>query len=162
MEKEIKQKKRLSKEQARQRSDKALQLLMANYSYEDIALQLGFRDASVAFKSIDSQLDKCENETIEKRRQLDSHRLDELLAALWPKAIYPGRGSDAHKEQLESIKVALQIMSQRAALLGLNVNQVIEAKFNTEKRFTVIWNTPVRLPLDQQDQMLKTRMNNGI
>lgn len=92
---------------------KALALRRTGLGYEKIGEALGI-PTSTAYDSVIRGLeDAIENrrEEAEKVRQLEIDRLDELLAACWPKATKPNPAL---------IDRVLRIMERRAKLLGLD------------------------------------------
>ena len=151
-------KKRMSREESRMRAIKALQLKMAGYTYESIAQQLGYCDKSGALKAVDRILDRHEDEQSDRYRAMENQRLEELQAVWWTKALYPGQGYDAHKEQLDATKAVLAVMKRRAALLGLNVDPRIQAKQQEEDQYEVIWDVEI---VREKLNLLSTSLKNA-
>ena len=112
----------------------------SGYSFQGIADQLGFSNRSSARKAVIRLLEQYETDEVEKYRQLENYRLEELQSEWWLKAIRPSQSYNAHKEQLDATKMVLAIMKRRAELLGLD--RKIKPIDEEVENIQVIWNTP--------------------
>jgi hypothetical protein len=96
---------------AHERHLQALELRKAGVTYEVIAGQLGYANASGARKAVLSALKATLREPAAELRELELARLDAMLLPLW-------RRVQAGDEK--AIDRALRIMERRARLLGLD------------------------------------------
>jgi hypothetical protein len=97
---------------AADRERQALDLRKAGGTFEQIATQLGYRDAGGAHKAVARALKRVPAAGVEELREVESLRLERLLLAVW---------RDATGGDLKAVDRALRIIDQRARLLGLNV-----------------------------------------
>ena len=95
----------------------ALALRKQGYTLEEIAEQVGYANASGAWKAIDRALRKIIKEPAEELLKLECERLDAMLKSLWPFVL---RGSARH------VEVALKVMDRRAGYLGLDAPKQVE------------------------------------
>jgi hypothetical protein len=96
---------------AHERHLQALELRKAGVTYEVIAGQLGYANASGARKAVVSALKATLREPAAEVRELELARLDAMLLPLW-------RRVQAGDEKV--VDRALRIMERRARLLGLD------------------------------------------
>ena len=96
---------------AHERHLQALELRKAGVTYEVIAGQLGYANASGARKAVVSALKATLREPAAELRELELARLDAMLLPLWR----PVQAGDE-----KAIDRALRIMERRARLLGLD------------------------------------------
>ena len=96
---------------AHERHLQALELRKAGVTYEVIAGQLGYANASGARKAVVSALKATLREPAAELRELELARLDAMLLPLW-------RRVQAGDEK--AVDRALRIMERRARLLGLD------------------------------------------
>ncbi|MFC6081002.1 hypothetical protein [Sphaerisporangium aureirubrum] len=94
-----------------ERERRALELRRAGVTLELIAEQLGYANRSVAHKAIKRALIRTLQQPADELRALEADRLDRLQTAYWAAAL---RGD------IKAGGVVLQIMRQRAELIGLN------------------------------------------
>lgn len=66
---------------------RALNLRKAGATYEQIAQQLGYANRGTAHKAVRYALAEQRGESPRESHRLDEQRLDQLLMALWPKAM---------------------------------------------------------------------------
>ena len=151
-------KRRISRTESRARDIKALQMRMAGYTYQEISDQLKYGGAGNARNGVDRLLKKYETDLAKEYRLFHAKRLDELLTVWWPKALYPNNSYEAHKEQLDATKAVLSIMKQKAELLGLNVDQKLQAKRDEEEQYEVLWDLPL---VEKAIQKLESGQANG-
>jgi hypothetical protein len=96
---------------AHERHLRALELRKAGVTYETIAGQLGYANASGARKAVASALKATLREPAEELRTLELARLDAMALALWC------RVQDGDEKAIDRV---LRIMERRARLLGLD------------------------------------------
>ncbi len=93
----------------------ALRLRLAGNTYPEIAKLQGCALSS-AHDRVQKALRDTLREPADQLREMDLGRLDAMLAALWPTAI----GDDGEPPNPRSVDRVLNILKQRADLLGLN------------------------------------------
>lgn len=97
---------------SRERQNQALGLRKAGATLEQISQACGYGSRSTAHKAIKRALAELPRENAEELRALEVARLDELLMAYWQRA----------KKDVNAAHLVLKIASQRAQLLGLNID----------------------------------------
>ena len=98
-------------ELTRRRDQRAAELRMAGYDYDQIARAIGYKTRSAAWKAVERVRSAALRETGSTLIALELDRLDQLQRAATTKAL----SGDAR-----SIRAALAVMQQRARLLGLH------------------------------------------
>jgi hypothetical protein len=91
---------------------RALGLRRAGITYDEIARQIGYSNASGARKAVMRALRRTLQDDADATRQLEAERLDRLQAGVWSAAA----GGD-----VQALDRVLKIMDRRAKLLGLDV-----------------------------------------
>jgi hypothetical protein len=91
---------------------RALGLRRAGITYDEIARQVGYANASGARKAVMRGLKRTLQDDADATRQLEADRLDRLQAGVWNAAA----GGD-----VQALDRVLKIMDRRAKLLGLDV-----------------------------------------
>lgn len=99
--------------EAKERQRQALELRIAGVTLEVIAERVGFRSRQAAWDSIRRALEAIPRPAAEQLRALDVERLDKMALAIWPRCL---------QGDLSAIDRAMRIFSQRARLLGYEVN----------------------------------------
>lgn len=98
------------------RETKALELRAEGRGFDEIARELGYANRGSAWKAYKRALDATgpvgRTMTDEEQRQLELHRLDLLLKAVWPAA---SRGD------LGAVREAKRLHDARVRLLGLSI-----------------------------------------
>jgi hypothetical protein len=94
-----------------ERQRKAVELRKAGCGYQEIADQLGYKDASGAYRAVRAALKAAVHEPAQELITLEATRLDDLLRGIW---------MDARKGNVAKIDRALRIMARRAEMLGLD------------------------------------------
>lgn len=102
---------------ARKREARVFELRIQGFTFEQIASEVGYQGASGAWQAYKRVKETHIFESVEEARQLELMRLDELMFALWGRAI----GGD-----LPAASCVLKIMDRRAKLLGLDKPEKIE------------------------------------
>lgn len=123
-----------------ERDARAVQLRKMNYTYDQIARQLGFQSKSSAHDAVRRGLADSVMEANEEVRQQEAERLDDLARKAW--TVIHGKHYRVHGNEiltdadgnplldtapvLRGIDTMLKIMTQRATLLGLNAPTQVE------------------------------------
>lgn len=94
-----------------ERQQQAWRLRLAGQTYAQIAAELGYADASGAYRAIQQARRSNIIEPNRELRELEIARLDELLSAVWERAMTGDEGA---------IDRVLKIQQRRASLLGLD------------------------------------------
>jgi hypothetical protein len=102
---------------ARKREARVFELRIQGFTFEQIASEVGYQGASGAWQAYKRVKETLIFESIEEAQQLELMRLDEMMFALWGRAI----GGD-----LPAASCVLKIMDRRAKLLGLDKPEKIE------------------------------------
>lgn len=102
---------------ARKREARVFELRVQGFTFEQIALEVGYQGASGAWQAYKRVKETLIFESVEEARQLELMRLDEMMFALWGRAI----GGD-----LPAASCVLKIMDRRAKLLGLDKPEKVD------------------------------------
>ncbi|HEU0165670.1 MAG TPA: hypothetical protein VFQ54_11555 [Thermomicrobiales bacterium] len=94
-----------------------MELRKSGMSFQEIADDLGYANASGAYKAVMAALKKTLQEPTDELRHLELNRLDVMLSSLWPAIIAKNQYTP------RTVEVALKVMDRRAALLGLDAPQ---------------------------------------
>jgi transposase-like protein len=100
-----------SKSIALLRKSRAVQLLAAGHTYEEIAREVGYVNRGTAHRVVTQALTERLVEDIDMHRAVELSRLDAMHAALWPSMVTGDVGAT---------KTLLRISEQRCRLLGLH------------------------------------------
>lgn len=98
-------------ENAATKRQRALQLRKAGATYDQVAQQVGYSNRGTAYRAVQAALDELPGETIAETMLLDEQRLEQLVMALWPKAI-KGEGWAAERI-VKVIELRLKLQEQR-------------------------------------------------
>lgn len=101
---------------AAQRASLAVQLRATKMTYQQIAVQCGYSNASAARKAVQRELDRCVIRNVDILRNEEADSLDRLERKCWQ------RLDDAKhdKAMLFAVDRIVQIKERRAKLLGLD------------------------------------------
>ena len=94
-----------------ERTRRAMSLKLAGASYSQIALNLGYHDASGARKAVQRGMKNALHETAGELKKIHYGRLEHMLMLLWP---------DVNNRDLSSMSAALAVMDRMERLYGLN------------------------------------------
>lgn len=94
-----------------ERQRQAVELRKAGAGFEEIARQLGYKDASGAYRAVKAALRKTIQQPADELRALEAARLDAMLLGIY---------ADARKGNVAKIDRVLNIMTRRAKLFGLD------------------------------------------
>jgi len=89
----------------------AIRLRISGCSYDQIAERLGYANRSSAFKAVEAGRLAILAEPAAELVALECARLDELMVALWPKAL---------AGDVQAVDRVLRVMERRARYLGLD------------------------------------------
>jgi len=105
---------------------------MAGATYAAIAQAVGYTNKQGAEWAVRRALQKTIQEPADQMRQLDLHRLDQMLLAVWGRA----KGGN-----LDCIDMVLKILARRARLLGLDApeKQVITGERGEPVKIQVVF-----------------------
>lgn len=100
------------------KQSKAIELRISGWKLEDIAKEIGWADASVAYNSIMAGLKKMLQEPAEELRKMEAERLDfmwhKLFQRLTAEGIMPLKGL------VQIVDSLLRVQARRARLFGLD------------------------------------------
>ncbi len=91
-----------------ERRTRAVQLVSAGCSYDEVAVELGYANRSGAWKAVQAALRAREAESVDEYRLLNLQRLDALLAQVWP---------DAMRGDPKAVATARRILDSQCRLL---------------------------------------------
>jgi hypothetical protein len=106
-----------SEAEMRRRDARVYELRIQGNTFEQIASEVGYSGPSGAWQAHQRIKSEWIFESIEKARQLELMRLDELQVAVWDRAI---------SGDLPAAHCVLKIMDRRAKLLGLDKPEKVE------------------------------------
>jgi hypothetical protein len=95
----------------RKKQLRALELLRAGCTYDEIAHDLGYANRGSAWHLLRGAMDKQVLESVDEYRQLEMDRLDALQARYWDAALDGDRQAAA---------LVLRVIDRRCRLLGLD------------------------------------------
>ncbi len=98
------------------RKRRAVELALAGYSYDDIAVEVGYSNRGCAWRVVAKALNENVASNVEEYRQVELARLDALMAAHWDDAVSGGN--------LRSADFCLKAIAQRARILGFESQSV--------------------------------------
>jgi len=102
---------------AAERAGRAVELKLAGHTLAEIAGQVGLGSRASAYRAIMRGMRALgKPEDVELLRDLQRARLEELLKALWPRAI----GDEETEPDLKAVDRILKIMARQAKLDGLD------------------------------------------
>ena len=91
---------------------KALELRRAGMSYDEIAVAVGYKNNSGAWRAVQRAMKRTLRESgADEVRDQELDRLDRLQRAVWPRAI---------QGDLPAVGAVLRIMERRSKMLGLD------------------------------------------
>ena len=99
--------------EARIKRSRAVELLQAGCSHDQIARQVGFTNRGSAHRAVSKALSERQAEGIDLLRAIEGDRLDALQASVWPRA---------EAGDVRAINTVLKVISCRIRLFGLDQN----------------------------------------
>jgi hypothetical protein len=103
--------------EAKDRQRRAIEMRLTGMGLQDIADQLGYSDASGAFRAIKRGMEKSVREPAEQLLTMELMRLDDLLQAHFPLA----KSGDTRSAEL-----VLKVMERRSKYLGMDAPEKID------------------------------------
>jgi len=100
-----------------EKTRRAMALKLAGASYAQIALQLGYHDASGARKAVQRGMKSALQESAGELKKIHYGRLEHMLMLLWP---------EVNQRDLPAMSAALAVMDRMERLYGLNAAEKIE------------------------------------
>lgn len=100
-----------------EKTRRAMALKLAGASYAQIALQLGYHDASGARKAVQRGMKSALQESASELKKIHYGRLEHMLMLLWP---------EVNQRDLPAMSAALAVMDRMERLYGLNAAEKIE------------------------------------
>lgn len=100
-----------------EKTRRAMALKLAGASYAQIALQLGYHDASGARKAVQRGMKASLQETATELKSIHYGRLEHMLMLLWP---------EVNQRDLPAMSQALAVMDRMERLYGLNAAEKLE------------------------------------
>jgi hypothetical protein len=110
--------KRIPTEDELERENEALKLRRQGYTYDRIAGELGYANATGARRLVKRAIGRAVQDNVDDLRRLENDRLDEMQAAIYPAATVG---------DTDAIDRVLKIQARRAAMNGLDLPTKIEA-----------------------------------
>ena len=101
----------------RKRDSKVYELRIQGFTFDQIAMEVGFNGPSGAWQAYERIKNEMIFESVDEARRLELMRLDELQFSLWDRAI---------NGDLPAANCVLKIMDRRAKLLGLDKPDKVE------------------------------------
>jgi len=102
---------------AAERTRRAMSLKLAGASYSQIAMNLGYHDASGARKAVQRGMKNALHETSSELKKIHYGRLEHMLMLLRP---------DVNSRDLSSMSAALAVMDRMERLYGLNAAEKLD------------------------------------
>jgi hypothetical protein len=93
------------------RRTRVVELVTSGLSYEQAAVEVGYRSRSAAWKAFHRALADREADAIDEHRALEVERLDAVQAAYWAEAV---------SGDVQAAAVVLRCIEARAKVLGLD------------------------------------------
>jgi hypothetical protein len=102
-----------------EKENKVAELRKAGFTYQRIAEEVGYKQASGASRALKRFFARREVEPDDDVRWLELERLDRLQVALWPRAM---------KGDNQAVNTIIRIMERRASYLNIEVAKTIKAE----------------------------------
>jgi len=112
-----------------ERQRQAVELRKAGAGFEEIARQLGYKDASGAYRAVKAALRKTIQQPADELRALEAARLDAMLLGIY---------ADARKGNVLKIDRVLKIMARRADLFGLDAPKAFKDETDRSAQLAAI------------------------
>lgn len=109
----------ISEEDLLAKEAKVLDLRRAGFTFQRIAEEVGYRQASGAQRAYNRIMARNIPQAPEEHRQQELDRLDRMQVALWPRAM---KGDD------KAINTIIRLMERRARLVGIDAPTKIQAE----------------------------------
>lgn len=129
-----------------------IELRRAGVTWEKIAREVGFKNASGAYKMYQRAAERMVRPHLEEYRDMQLDRLERMHMAVWPRA----KDGD-----LRAIDTALRIGDREAKLLGLEAPTKIQAEVTVYEGQQLIEHTARIVELVRQSRGEKGNMGGG-
>lgn len=129
-----------------------IELRRAGVTWEKIAREVGFKNASGAYKMYQRAAERMARPHLEEYRDMQLDRLERMHMAVWPRA----KDGD-----LRAIETALRIGDREAKLLGLDAPTKIQAEVTVYEGQQLIEHTARIVELVRQSRGEKSNMGSG-
>lgn len=108
----------------KERQAKVANLLVAGWNQARIAAHFGVNEGTISrdVKELDARFRVLAEQDIRLARGIDLERIDNLLAAIWPKAM-----NRANPHQVSAVRVAKELIEARARIMGSEAPQTVNA-----------------------------------
>lgn len=114
---------------AKEKQRKALELRKAGASFDTIADQLGYADASGAYRAVQTAMKVLHQEPALELRTVQVERLNHMLLTLWPKV----QNGDER-----AIDTSLRVMDKIDRLMGTDAAQQVDVNINQNNAILVV------------------------
>jgi hypothetical protein len=131
---------------------KIIELRRAGVTWEKIAMEVGFRNASGAYKMYQRAAERMVRPHLEEYRDMQLDRLERMHMAVWPRA----KDGD-----LRAIDTALRISDREANLLNLNAPIKVQAEVTVYEGQQLIEHTARIIELIRQSRGATGDMGGG-
>ena len=101
------------------RATAAIELRMLNYTYEEIAEELGYASKSGAYNAVKRTLTARRDATVDEYRMETLARIDYMQGQVW---------SHVHRGDKRAIETSRKLTKQRLQVLGHDGNEFLRAK----------------------------------
>ena len=132
---------------------KIIELRRAGVTWEKIAKEVGFKNASGAYKMYQRAAERMVRPHLEEYRDMQLDRLERMHMAVWPRA----KDGD-----LRAIDTALRIADREANLLNLNAPIKVQAEVTVYEGQQLVEHTARIVELIRQSRSKTGNMGSGI
>jgi hypothetical protein len=132
---------------------KIIELRRAGVTWEKIALEVGFKNASGAYKMYQRAAERMIRPHLDEYRDMQLDRLERMHMAVWPAA---------KEGDLRAIDTALRIGDREAKLLGLDAPTKITAEVTVYEGQQLIEHTARIIELVRQSRGTQSNMGSGV
>jgi hypothetical protein len=132
---------------------KIIELRRAGVTWEKIAKEVGFKNASGAYKMYQRAAERMVRPHLEEYRDMQLDRLERMHMAVWPRA----KDGD-----LRAIDTALRIADREANLLNLNAPIKVQAEVTVYEGQQLVEHTARIVELIRQSRSETGNMGSGV
>ena len=129
-----------------------IELRRAGITWERIAVEVGFKNASGAYKMYQRAAERMVRPHLEEYRDMQLDRLERMHQAVWRKA---------KEGDLRAIDTALRISDREAKLLGLDAPQKIQAEVTVYEGQQLVEHTARIIELIRQSRGAQGNVGGG-
>jgi len=131
---------------------KIIELRRAGVTWEKIAAEIGFKNASGAYKMYQRAAERMVRPNLEELRDVELDRLDRMQLGIWNKA---------KDGELRAIDTVLRIQDRRARLLGLDAPTKIQAEVTVYEGQQLVEHTARIIELIRQSRGAQGNVGSG-